>query len=96
MFIQVINFRSSQLEEGRKLSDEYRARTEGKRTARRALLTQDREDPASLFNIVFFDSYEAAMQNSQLPETQELAGKLAAIAEGPPTFYNLEVIADFE
>lgn len=95
MFIQVINFKTAKLDEGRKLADEFRARTEGKRTARQGYLTQDREDSSNLFNIVIFDSYEAAMQNSQLPETQELAGKLAALCDGPPTFYNLEVLEEF-
>jgi hypothetical protein len=95
VFIQVINFRTSKVDEGRKLADEFRTRTEGKRTVRRGFLTQDREDKNNLFNIVLFDSYEAAMQNSELPETQELAGKLAALCDGPPSFYNLEVLEEF-
>ena len=94
MFVQIINFRTKQLDEGMKLVDEWRARPEGKRTAQRAVLARDRDDETNFFNVVFFDSYESAMQNSQLPETGELSGKLAALAEGEPTFYNLEVLRD--
>jgi hypothetical protein len=94
VFIQVINFHTKKIDEGRKLVDEFRERTEGKRTVRRALMTSDRDDETNFFNIVFFDSYESAMENSQLPETQELAGKLMALADGEPTFYNLEVLSD--
>lgn len=95
MFIQVINFKTTKLDEGRQLADEFRTRTEGKRTVRRGFLTQDQEDPSNLFNIVLFDSHESAMQNSQLPETQELAGRLAALCDEPPTFYNLDVLEEF-
>jgi hypothetical protein len=42
--------------------------------------------------IVEFDSYESAMRNSQLPETQEFAGRIAALADSPPAFQNLDVI----
>ena len=39
-------------------------------------------------------SYEAAMENSASPVTQEYAGKMMALGEGPPTFYNLDVLDD--
>lgn len=93
-FIQIIDFRTSRLDEGREHVEKYRAATEGKRTATRAVLCQDRDDPTRYLNIVFFDSYEAAMENSQLPETQELSEQLGKISDGEPTFLNLEVIED--
>jgi hypothetical protein len=68
--------------------------TEGKRTARRGFLCKDRNDPNRYLNIVFFDSYEAAMENSNLPETQELAQKLAALTDGSPTFYDLDLVEE--
>ena len=34
------------------------------------------------------------MRNSQLPETSNLAEQLGRLAEGSPTFYNLEVIRE--
>ena len=93
-FIQIIDFRTSRIDEGQKLVDEYFTKTEGRRTARRGLMCQDRDDPGRYVNIVFFDSYESAMENSNLPETGELAEKLAALSDGPATFLNLEVIEE--
>jgi hypothetical protein len=93
-FIQIIDFHTPKIDEGRKAVDEYFAKTEGKRTARRGLLCQDREDPTHYVNIVFFDSYESAMKNSEMPETSELSGKLMALTEGPATFLNLDIVDD--
>jgi hypothetical protein len=93
-FIQIIDFRTSKLDEGKAHVEEYRAKTEGRRTAGRAILCQDRDEPNHYLNIVFFESYEAAMKNSNLPETGELAEKLAAISDGETKFLNLEVLDD--
>jgi hypothetical protein len=38
--------------------------------------------------------YESAMENSKLPVTQQFSQRMMALADGPPTFYNLEVIED--
>ena len=94
MFVQIINFRTSQYEAGRELVQEFQARTEGRRTVRRAVMCRDRDDPTNMFNVVFFDSYESAMQNSQLPVTQEFSQRMMALGDGPPTFYNLDVLQD--
>lgn len=93
-FIQIIDFRTSRMDEGRKHVDEYLAKTEGKRTTGRSILCQDRDDPTRYLNIVFFDSYESAMENSNLPETGELAAKLAELSDEPATFLNLDVLED--
>jgi hypothetical protein len=34
------------------------------------------------------------MKNSELPITQEFAGKMGALADGPASFYNLNVLED--
>ena len=96
MFIQVIDFHTSRMEEGQKHIDEYLATTEGTRKSRRGILTQDREDKTRYVNIVFFDSYEDAMANSELPETQKLSAALMGLGDGVPSFSNLEVISDKE
>ena len=95
-FIQIIDFRTKRLEEGKAHVEEYLAKTEGRRTAGRSILCQDRDDADHYLNIVFFDSYESAMENSKLPETGELAAKLGALSEEPETFLNLEVLDDRE
>ena len=68
--------------------------TEGKRTVRRSVLTRDRNDPERYLLVVFFDSYESAMENSNLPETAQFAEQQLALLDGPPTFYDLDVVED--
>jgi len=93
-FVQIIEFRSSQFDAMRKVADEWEAATEGKRKTVRRVLCRDRDDPGRFFIMAFFDSYAAAMENSSLPETDALSSKMMALAEGPPTFYNLDVEED--
>ena len=96
MFIQVIDFYTDNIDEGQKLVDEFREKTQGKRTATRGILTADRDNPGHYINLVFFPSYEAAMKNSELPETQELAGGLAKLTKEPPTFLNLDILREMD
>ena len=44
--------------------------------------------------LAFFDSYESAMENSQLPETQAFAERFNAVVDRPMTFHDLDVIDD--
>ncbi|GAB1691923.1 hypothetical protein [Krasilnikovia sp. M28-CT-15] len=48
-----------------------------------------------LVTIVEFPSYEAAMANSELPETGEFARQMAALCSNGPEFQNLEVKRTF-
>jgi hypothetical protein len=74
--------------------DEFLAKTVGIRTSTRALVTKDRENDGTYLNIVEFPSYEAAMENSKLPQTAEVAAKLAKLCDGPPVFRNLDVLRE--
>jgi hypothetical protein len=93
-FVQIIEFRTSKVAEMQAVADEWERATEGKRTARQRVLCQDRDNPGRYFNVVFFDSYEDAMENSALPETDAFSTKMMGFADGPPTFYNLDVLDD--
>ena len=95
-FVQIIEFRTSKIAEMQEVGNEWEKATEGKRKARRTILCADRDNPGRYLNVVFFDSYEAAMQNSAMPETDALSKKMMSFADGPPTFYNLDVIDDRE
>jgi hypothetical protein len=96
-FVQVIEFRTSKIDEMRALDAEWsqRAREQGA-TARRGVLCEDRDNKGRYFQIVFFDSYESAMKNNDLPITQEFGQKMSALGDGEPTFYNLDVVEDNE
>jgi quinol monooxygenase YgiN len=93
-FIQIIESRTKKFDELQAIGEEFFRTTEGKRTLTRSLVTRDRNDPDRYFIIAFFDSYESAMENSNLPETAALAEKQMGLLEGPPTFIDLDVIED--
>jgi hypothetical protein len=93
-FVQIIEFRTSKIDEMRKVGDDWEAAAGGDSKARRRVMCEDRDNPGRYFNIVFFDSYEDAMENSNLPVTQEFSQKMMALGDGPPTFYDLDVVDD--
>jgi quinol monooxygenase YgiN len=90
-FVQIIEMTTTEIEQIRKLDDEWEAATEGKRTATRALITKDRDRPDTYLIIVEFPSYEAAQANNALPETGAFAEKISALADSQ-TFLNLDVM----
>ena len=65
-----------------------------KRTLRRSIVGRDRNDPDHYLVLAFFDSYESAMENSNLPETTEFGQKQSALLDGPMKFIDLDVIDD--
>lgn len=95
-FIQIIELTTSKLDEVQALMDEWVTATEGKRQVHRATLTADRERPGTYVQIVRFPSYEAAMANSDLPETGHFAERLVKLCDAPPVFRNLDVRRDDE
>jgi hypothetical protein len=93
-FIQIIECRSSRLDELTELREQWGKATEGKRTLRRSIVARDRNDPNRYLILAFFDSYESAMDNSNLPETSEFAQKQAALVDAPMIFTDLDVVDD--
>jgi quinol monooxygenase YgiN len=92
-FIQIIEMSTSRIDEVEAAVSEWREKTVGKRTAQRGTLTSDRDAQNRYVQIVEFPSFEAAMANSELPETAALAEKLAALSDGPAAFRNLDVVS---
>jgi quinol monooxygenase YgiN len=90
-FVQIIQYRTSKFDEMQKLIDKFREDTAGKRTNTRGMSCRDRDNAGTFMNIVEFPSYEAAMKNNDLPETAALAQEMQKLADGPPTFYNLDI-----
>lgn len=98
-FVQIIEFKSSHIDELRALGDEFRAERlaqGGPAPLVRGTFTVDRDRPGYCMNIVEFESYEAAMENSNSPETQKFAERMAELCDGPPTFYNLDLLETWE
>ena len=95
-FVQIIEFTTTKPEEVQAAVDEFLASTAGKRSNGRGMTAKDRDRPNVYYQIIEFPSYEAAMKNSELPETQQLAGKMQKLCDGPPTFRNLDVTFEEE
>jgi hypothetical protein len=93
-FIQIIECRTSKVDELTELEREWEKATEGKRTLRRSIITRDRNDPDRYLVLAFFDSYDSAMANSNLPETGEFGRKQAALLDAPMVFTDLDVVDD--
>ena len=93
-FIQIIEMHTSKVDELQALEDEWEKATEGRRTLRRSIIARDRNDSNRYFVFAFFDSYESAMENSNLPETTEFGHKQSALLDGPMEFTDLDVIDD--
>ncbi|GAB3281957.1 DUF1059 domain-containing protein [Parasphingorhabdus pacifica] len=91
-FVQLIEFHTSKKEQLDELLDEWEEATGGKRTATRAVLTVDHDSPQAYYEFVEFPSYEAAMRNSKLPETDALAQRMRSLCDQEPTFHNLDVV----
>ena len=95
-FIQIIEFTTTRADEIRKLVDEYRSGRDGSGGPVRGTTCTDRDQENRYVQIVEFASYEEAMENSNRPETGELAARMAELCDGPPSFRNLDVVETFE
>lgn len=95
-FIQTIDLHTTRVEEIQALEKEWRAATEGRRTLRHSIVTQDRNDPDHYVVFAFFDDFESATVNSNLPETGEFGAKQAGLLDRPVTFQDLDVIEEMD
>ncbi|MFF5884642.1 ester cyclase [Streptomyces sp. SID9913] len=93
-FVQLIDCRTNRFDEMNRLMDQWVEQTRGKRTATHAVVAKDRSDTAHVVEIVEFPSYEEAMRNSQLPETDRIFREMVALCDGTPTFTDLDVVRD--
>lgn len=93
-FVQVIEYKTDDLDAIKRVNEEWKNATEGKRTAKRLLLGKYRNEEDRVCEIVFFDSYEDAMRNNELPETQQYARKLRDVTQDEPTYFDLEVLEE--
>ncbi|MFC8171910.1 ester cyclase [Streptomyces sp. NPDC057325] len=93
-FVQIIDCRTSRFDEMNRLMDRWAEQTEGKRTATHSVLGKDRSDGTHFMEIIEFPSYDVAMRNSHLPETDRLFHEMVALCDGMPTFTDLDVVRD--
>jgi hypothetical protein len=90
-FAQLIEWKTSRLDEVEKLNDEWRERFPAMGPSR-ILICADKDNGGSYMTMVEFSSYEEAMENSKDPATSEFAEKMGALCDGPPIFHNLDIV----
>lgn len=90
-FVQLIEFKTKDIDAFNRTLDEWLAKTSGVRTPTRSVQGRDRDNENTYVHIVEFPSFEKAMENSNRPETADFAAQLAKLCDGPPTFRNLDV-----
>lgn len=93
-FVQVIDCRTSKYSEMNRLLDAWVEQTEGKRTATHSLVGRDHTEPDHYVEIIEFPSYEKAMSNSNLPETNRIFEEMVSLCDGMPTFTDLDVVRE--
>ncbi|MER5966603.1 ester cyclase [Streptomyces sp. NPDC002057] len=93
-FTQIIDFKTSRVDDMNRLMDRWIEQTKGKRTATHSVLGKDRADSTHLVEIIEFPSYDVAMRNSQLPETDRIFREMVALCDEMPTFTDLDVVRD--
>ncbi|MFI6444253.1 ester cyclase [Kitasatospora sp. NPDC050543] len=93
-FVQIVECRTERPDELNRLMDSWIEQTHGRRTATHAMVGADRADAGHIVEIVEFPSYEAAMRNSSLPETDRIFREMVALCQEPPTFTNLDLVRD--
>lgn len=93
-FVQILDCKTDRVSELNDLMDSWVEQTQGRRTATHATVGTDRADASHVVEIVEFPSYEEAMRNSSLPETDRIFREMVALCEEPPSFTDLDIIRD--
>ncbi len=93
-FIQLIDYKTTRVDEVQALLTRWIEATGGIRTATRTTVGRDRNDPAHFIEILQFPSYEEAARNSNLPETNKVHEEFASLCVEDPKFINLDIIRD--
>lgn len=93
-FRQIIEFRTSRIDDFNTHLDSWITKTEGRRIPHHAVICKDRDAEDVYLLTVDFSSHAVAMENSGRPETNEFAAFLTSICEGPLRFRNLDLLRD--
>jgi quinol monooxygenase YgiN len=91
-FVQIIDCETNRADEMQALEERWERETEGMRTARHEMVLKDRNKPDHYLMMVEFDSYEAAMRNSQLPATQKIAEEIQQLCTSPLVYIDCDVV----
>lgn len=91
-FIQIVEYETDRADEIAAVMNETAPPSADQAPGfRRMAVTQDRDNPKRFMVILEFDSYEAAMENSNKPETDAMASQLGEMVTKGPIYHNLDV-----
>ena len=93
-YVQTIEFTTTRIDEVMALDAKWESSTVGKRTATGMRITKDRDRPNTYMWVIEFPSAEGAAKNNDLPETAEIAEKMAKLCDGEPIFRNLDLLEE--
>lgn len=93
-FVQVMTYTTTKRAEMDAALAQWLEDTRDVRRARKRLLLQDRGTADRYVEVVFFDSYEDAMHNSNLPATGALSRSFEELSEDGCRFENFDVVTD--
>jgi len=93
-FAQIIEFKTSRIDDFNSNLDAWISSTAGSRVPHRAVLRRDRAADDVYLPMVEFSSYDQGLENFNRPATAEFAAFLAGICDEPPTFRDQDVLCD--
>jgi hypothetical protein len=93
-FAQIIEFKTSRIDEFNATLDAWTAKSDGHRIPHRAVLRADRDTDNLYLLTVEFASHGMAMENFNRAETGEFAAFLSRLSHSPLTFRNLDVMRE--
>ncbi|MGW1136350.1 ester cyclase [Streptomyces zhihengii] len=93
-FVQIIDYKTADFDGMNSVMERWVEQTKGKRTTGHAVTGKDRTDSRHYVDIVEFNSYEEAMENSHLPETDKMFQEMVALCDGMPSFTDLDVVRE--
>lgn len=92
-FVQTIAWKTSRADEMRAVADRFQAENPDPGPGFLGLkMLKDRDRENSYLVVAEFENYDLAMQNSARPEVDAFNKEMMALADGPPTFGNYDVI----
>lgn len=90
-FVQLMDFQTSDPQGADEVLEEWTGDTSA---ADRVLVTRHHDDANRYCALVYFPSYETAMENSQRPETQQYAERLREKVDGEITYFDLDIVEE--
>src|SRR5581483_10019783 len=92
-FVQIIEYQTTRFDEVRQLGEDFREQAQARGVGPvRVTITKNRDRENTYLTIAEFASYDAAMANSNDTATPQFAEAMGKLCDGPPTFYNLDVV----